>query len=96
MDSFRGHDHVVADFGVDYSFVGGEADAAFSDEEGFVVHPVPVEDWTGGFAGDAEGYGADSVVCVAAVFEDTDWGKALAHYELMIFEFLGVRKVPDW
>jgi hypothetical protein len=33
---------------------------------------VPVEKWTGGFAGDGERHGADSVVGVAAVFEDAD------------------------
>jgi hypothetical protein len=38
------------------------------------VHAVPVEDGTGGFAGDGEGHGADSVVGVAAVFEDADYG----------------------
>ncbi len=96
MDSFRGHNHVVTDFGVDYSFIHGKADAAFSDEEGFVVHPVPVEDWTAGFAGDSEGYGADSIVCVAAIFEDTDCGKALAQYKLInLLGFLG-KTVSDW
>ena len=90
MDSFRGHDHVVTGFGVDFTFVGGEADAAFCHEEGLVVHPVPVHDGTRGVAGDGEGYGADSVVCVAAVLEDTDCGEALAHYELSnLSRFLG-------
>lgn len=89
MDSFRGHDHVVTDFGVDYPFVGAEADPSFGHEKGLVVHPVPVQDWTGGFARDGEGYSADSIVCVAAVFEDTDCGKALAHYAFMnLFGFL--------
>jgi hypothetical protein len=90
MDSFRGHDHVVTNFSVDYTFVSAEADAAFCHEKGLIVHSVPMEDWTGGFAGDGEGYGADSVVCVAPIFEDTDCGKALAHYELInLSSFLG-------
>ncbi len=74
MNCFRGNDYIVSSFGVDDSFVGCEADSAFGDQERLVVHSVPVEDWTGGFARDSEGHGADAVVGVAAVFEDADWG----------------------
>jgi len=74
MNRFRRYDYVVPGFGVHDPFVGREADSAFGDEEGFVVHPVPVEDWTGRFAGDGQGHTADAIVCVATVLEDANCG----------------------
>jgi hypothetical protein len=74
MNRFRRYDYVVPGFAVHDPFVGREADSAFGDEEGFVVHPVPVEDWTGRFARDGQGHTADAVVRVAAVLEDANYG----------------------
>jgi hypothetical protein len=44
MDTLRRHNNVIPSCGIVVSFIGVEADFAFCDEEGFVVHAVPVED----------------------------------------------------
>jgi len=72
MNRLRRHDYVVASFRVYDPFVGREADPAFSDEEGLVVHAVPMEDRTWCVARDRKGHRADSVIGVAAIFEDAD------------------------
>jgi len=65
------HDYVVAYLGIDILLASREADCAFSHEECLIVHPVPVLRWSEGVCGNCEGYGAEAVVSVGAVFEDT-------------------------
>lgn len=56
--------HIIAYVGVMVGVVRRvEAHGALGDEEGFVVHFVPVSGWAGGVGWEGELGAADAVVC---------------------------------